>query len=626
MCNYRYIVYPAAIDEVVFDGQGGYDKSYRYEVEVLNAARYFAETVGKITGDTPSVVSQTDYESGNAVMLVLADAPGVEKEGFAIEVSDSLIRIVSPQLRGLCNGLYGMLEDDFGCMFVTPEYDYIPGMSTVYLNEGTRVENPSVEWRYVYAYEADYREKEGGDSEYIGWHNKLRLNGAGTNDWYKWVHTSFYYLPPEEYYDEHPEYYGLYMGKRTYKQGPVSGQLCWTNEEVYQIISGKVLQEMRDNPDLHVWDVSQMDTWESRGVGCQCDDCKALDEREGTPMGSLLTFINRLADDMAREFPDNYISTLAYNYTAEAPAQLRPRDNVIIKLCLMPGDCASSYADPDSKAGRKAHDLVESWGKVAKHLAIWDYNIDFFNYLMPYPILDSLQANNDFYVENNTYGMFHQMSADKGGDFAEINSYIMARLMWNKDVDVQSLFNKYLTVRYGAAAEHIARYYDALATNVEKSGKDMYIYSSVENNRSGYLSPVAIDEYIDIFEDAEAAVADDARALEAVQKAKTGVMFAKAEQFSADMKGRRSALEETVSLCNKFGITSLIEGDNGNELQTFYDRNLAEIKAIPAIVIAMILACALTEGVIAAVVCIIRYRIVKGEWPKIRSGKSSAAN
>lgn len=601
--EYSLIVCP----EGVLTEEGG----GRSETELRAAAEYFRTALERVTG-AAFALSEED-PGGKAIRITLDADCGIERGGHGLTIAEEGITFVSSDADGLTAALYAFLEERLGCMFVSPEYDYIPRLDTVYLDAAEEEYVPSVQWRYVYSDEADVpKNDEGQRAEYGSYrYSKLRLNGAANNDWYAWVHTSFTYVPPEEYFDEHPEYFSLYRGRRTYEQGPVSGQLCWTNEEVYEIISDKVLQQMRENPDKHIWDISQMDTWESRGVGCECDACKEIDEREGTQMGSLLTFINRLADEVKAEFPDNYISTLAYNYTAQPPETLRPRDNVIIKLCLMPGDCASSYADPQSSSAKKAHDLVEAWGKVAEHIVIWDYNIDFHNYMMPYPILDQLRENNEFYLDNNVYGMFHQMSADKGGDMAELNSYIFARLMWDRDVDVQALFDKYLTVYYGAAAPYIAEYYGDLASNLERSGDDLYIYAPPVRYSLSYLSSSAIDGYLAVLGKAEQAVADDPALLARVEAVEKSVLFVKAAQFSADMSGRSAALEKFVRICADQGVTSLLEGEgNGDEIAEFYNGMKTQINAIPAIVIAMIVGAALFAVGIAAL-CVSVYSKIK---------------
>lgn len=595
---FNYIVYP---DELF---SGGTD---RYIQELESAVEFLSTALETMTGGETELVSRSQYDEkgGKAFILETDETLDVGNGGYSLNVSQQSIEIKAKDFSSLSGGIYAFLEDKLGCMFVSPEYDYIPKSNTVWVDECQIKHTPSIEWRYVYSYEADIRKNEDGSENYGGWNSKLRLNGAGSNDWYAWVHTSFTYVSPDEYFAEHPEYFSLYRGKRTYKQGPVSGQLCWTNEDVYNIISQKVLQQMRENPDIHIWDVSQMDTWESRGVGCACDKCKEIDEREGSQMGSLLTFINRLADDVAKEFPDNYISTLAYNYTQDPPKNIKPRDNVIIKLCLMPGDCASSYANPNSSDSEKANKLVSDWGKVAKHIVIWDYNIDFHNYLMPYPILDRLKENNDFYIENNVYGIFHQMSADKGGDFSELNSYIFARLMWDKNTDVQEVFNKYLTVYYGNAAPYIAQYYGELDKNVVSSGIGLYIYAKPWQYSTSYLSTKNIDKYLEIFENAKQA-ADDETIIKRVEKAQTGALFSKAYQFSTDMKGRKNALDEFMRICKENNITSLIEGEqNGDELQNFYNTKTREIKSTPFIIAGI---CLVLIALVSFVVAVILHR------------------
>uniref|UniRef100_UPI004027209B DUF4838 domain-containing protein n=1 Tax=Eubacterium sp. TaxID=142586 RepID=UPI004027209B len=595
---FNYIVYP---DELF---SGGTD---RYIQELESAVEFLSTALETMTGGETELVSRSQYDEkgGKAFILETDETLDVGNGGYSLNVSQQSIEIKAKDFSSLSGGIYAFLEDKLGCMFVSPEYDYIPKSNTVWVDECQIKHTPSIEWRYVYSYEADIRKNEDGSENYGGWNSKLRLNGAGSNDWYAWVHTSFTYVSPDEYFAEHPEYFSLYRGKRTYKQGPVSGQLCWTNEDVYNIISQKVLQQMRENPDIHIWDVSQMDTWESRGVGCACDKCKEIDEREGSQMGSLLTFINRLADDVAKEFPDNYISTLAYNYTQDPPKNIKPRDNVIIKLCLMPGDCASSYANPNSSDSEKANNLVSDWGKVAKHIVIWDYNIDFHNYLMPYPILDMLKENNDFYIENNVYGIFHQMSADKGGDFSELNSYIFARLMWDKNTDVQEVFNKYLTVYYGNAAPYIAQYYGELDENVVSSGNGLYIYAKPWQYSTSYLSTKNIDKYLEIFENAKQA-ADDETIIRRVEKAQTGALFSKAYQFSTDMKGRKNALDEFMRICKENNITSLIEGEqNGDELQNFYNTKTREIKSTPFIIAGI---CLVLIALVSFVVAVILHR------------------
>ena len=55
-------------------------------------------------------------------------------------------------------------------------------------------------------------------------------------------------------------------------------------------------------------------------------------------MGVLLNFVNKVADEVGKKYPDVKIDALAYQYSHKPPRKIRPRDirprdNVQINLC-----------------------------------------------------------------------------------------------------------------------------------------------------------------------------------------------------------------------------------------------------------------------------------------------------
>ena len=51
-----------------------------------------------------------------------------------------------------------------------------------------------------------------------------------------------------------------------------------------------------------------------------CDDCVAVYEEEGGHYsGTMLRFVNAIARDVAKDYPNVYIDTFAYLQTASAP-------------------------------------------------------------------------------------------------------------------------------------------------------------------------------------------------------------------------------------------------------------------------------------------------------------------
>lgn len=579
---FNSVVYPDYLDAINFDENNEYSSVDRYKVELKNSSVFLKNALEQMTDDYDKVdlIPQSKYDGSNAIILKVDENDTVSSQGFRLKIEENSVTVLSVFEQGVTNGIFTFLEDYLGCMFLAPDCDYIPKHDTLKLNAGEKVFEPAFKWRSVYSQGTEKVPVLKNKSDYLGWHTKLRLNGAGGDNWGSWCHSSFRFISPGEYFKDHPEYFSLYKGKRIHEQGPVSGQLCWTNEDVYKIISEKLFSQMAENPDVHIWDVSQMDTWINRGVGCQCKKCREIDDREGTQMGSLLTFINRLADECSHRFPDNYISTLAYNYTAEPPKTLRPRDNVIIKLCLMPGDVATDYENPRGEWAKEAHKVVSQWGKVAKHILIWDYNVDYHGYYIPFPLVDSMSANNRFYLENNVYGIFHQMAYETRAQDAELHAYLFSKLMWNKDADVKALAERYIEKYYGDAAPYISEYYSAVQRNVHKYGQPLYIYAQPDAYRFGYLSDKCLKEYNAILDKAVESVKGNEELTKRVRRERLGVLYVKAKKLSLNKKGRISALEEFYAICKENGITDYMEG-KPKDLDNFYIKTKKEISTLP---------------------------------------------
>jgi hypothetical protein len=47
-------------------------------------------------------------------------------------------------------------------------------------------------------------------------------------------------------------------------------------------------------------------------------------------MASILTFVNKIAEAIEKEFPDKEIITFSYTYSVQPPKTIKPRKNVII--------------------------------------------------------------------------------------------------------------------------------------------------------------------------------------------------------------------------------------------------------------------------------------------------------
>ena len=92
-----------------------------------------------------------------------------------------------------------------------------------------------------------------------------------------------------------------------------------------------VLERIRRDPDATFYGVSQND-W--RGY-CECTNCAAVDAEEASHAGTMVRFVNAIAEAVEKEFPGKFIETLAYQYTRKPPKITKLRHNVIPCLCTI---------------------------------------------------------------------------------------------------------------------------------------------------------------------------------------------------------------------------------------------------------------------------------------------------
>ncbi len=445
----------------------------------------------------------------------------LKEDGFVIKTDSLRLIIAGGNEKGTLYGVYTFLEKYLGCRMYSPKVRIVPHQNKITLGKIDDTEIPVISFRDTH-YRATW------DAGYIDWH-KLDHDATGhRTEWGMWVHTFNSLVPPETYFEEHPDYFSMVDGKR------IPRQLCLSNPNVLEITIQNLRKKIAQNPEAKYWSVSQNDNRDY----CRCDKCRAIDEREGSPSGSIINFVNQVAD----QFPDKMISTLAYEYGRQAPKTLKPRDNVNIMLCSIEVTRDKPIADDPASAGF-AKD-VEDWGKIAKDIIVWDYVIQFNHLVSPFPNLHVLQPNIQFFVQNGVSAMFEQGNREVGGEFAELRAYLISKLLWNPYENVDSLMNDFLAGYYGAAAGPIRKYIDEMREALLRSGQPLRIFGSPMEAESSYLTPELIARYQGLFDEAEAKVADNAEVLERVRIARLPLEYAVMEQAKKHFAGENGVFQK----------------------------------------------------------------------------------
>ncbi len=466
--------------------------------------------------------------------------------------------------KGLIYGVYGFIEKYLHCKKLSDGPAIITTAKQVLVPGSIRDESkPQFIYREVY-YPASQ------DPEYLEWNRLQQFEDL----WGLWGHSYDKLAPAKTYFSTHPEYYAEVKGKRQ------PTQLCLSNENVYKIVVDGLKTRMAQNPDAIYWSVSPNDDIDD----CACDKCKAANDEQGSPSGSLIKFVNRVAG----AFPDKVITTLAYGYTHRAPKSLKPLNNVYIFLSNIDAYRDKPLATEGSAAAFR-NDL-KAWRALTPNLFVWDYITQFTNYLAPFPNFHTLQPNMQFMKENGVKGMFVQGSGDTYGEWAELRSYVTAKLLQNDTANVKELTAGFLKDYYGAAAPFLQQYIDLIQEKMIASHRKLDIYGNPVNEWNSYLTPELLDEYSAIFDKAEAATDGNGTLQERVTRARLPLEYTVLQEmrfygiekygiFIREKNGDwslRPNLEKKVSRfvdnCKKAGVKEMSEGGvNPDQYQAEWD-------------------------------------------------------
>ena len=500
--------------------------------------------VGKISACQLPIVQGTKPNKGD---VVLGGTPisEVTEDGFNISTKDGILRI-SGRDKGIVYGIVTLLEQYLGVDYWGENEYSFTRSKTISFPSFSKIDNPAFRHRQTQCYALQT------DSIYKWW-NRLEEPSEVFAASY-WVHTFDKLLPSSIYGKEHPEYYSYFKGKRHPGQ---ASQWCLTNPEVFEIVAQRIDSIFRANPGKNILSVSQND---GNYTNCTCENCKAIDDREGALSGSVIYFLNKLA----ARFPDKEFSTLAYLYTMKPPKHIKPLPNVNIMLCDI--DCDREVSLTENASGKEFVKAMEGWAGITNNIFVWDYGINFDNYLSPFPNFHILQDNIRLFKKNHVTMHFSQIAGSRGGDFAELRAYLVSKLMWNPEADVDSLMKRFLNGYYGEAAPYIYQYIKVMEGALIGSGQRLWIYDSPVTHKNGMLKPALMRRYNDLFNAAEKAVTADQQFLKRVQRARLPLQYSELEiartENGMDLKEIESKLALFEARVKEFKVPTLNERSN----------------------------------------------------------------
>ena len=466
------------------------------------AAKEWNRHLLKLTGGQAEIL-HAEPSDGRCIELVLAPLVCGDEDSFSLHADDRKLT-VRGGTRGVLYGVFEILETYGGVGWYSRTYTHIPRLERLTVPAPLdRVERPAFDVRWP-GWSAQ-RDMDG----LLALH--LRLNGtgvAGRRPAYGGVryrfgkgwtsHTYNRLCPVEKYGNRHPEYFSEIRGRRRLAQT----QLCTTNPDVREIACSNLFAAIRGDPSADVWQIEQNDYY----FHCECPKCAAIDAREETHAGAALEFANFLAGRVAREFPGKTLQFSAYQFTRKPPKFLRPADNMVVELAAIECDYSRPFGSADdAPMNREFMEDLEGWCRIAPRINLYDYTTNYRRYMHPFPNLDAIAGNIRYYRDHGVKILYSEGSGAAHADLAELKPWLVSKLAWNPDMDLEELVGAFCRGHYGKAAPNVLDYIRASRACV-KPGTLMSVF---DDCRPSLYTDSFLDGQLANFREAEKAVADD---------------------------------------------------------------------------------------------------------------------
>ena len=513
------------------------------------------------------------------------DMETIPYDGIEIHLKNNKLLLTGHQQRGTLYAVNTFLEDVLGVRWWTSTEQKIPSYNTFELHPLNISYAPKLIYReafYMDAFDPIFATQ----MKCNGFNQNIAPEYGGHHRFAYFVHSFFSLIPPEKYFGEHPEWFSEIDGERRHEHA----QLCLANDEMRKELTKNAIDTLRKNPVAKFISISQNDC---QGF-CTCEKCSQIAEEEGAQSGLLIRFVNQVAEEIEKEFPDVFVETLAYQYTREPPKYAQPRQNVVVRLCTI--ECSFVHPLTDGE-NRSFYDDMHGWSKIAKQLFIWDYVTNFSSYMMPHPNLRVLAPNIRLFVEHGAIGLFEQGDAYcTAGDFVRMRNWVISHLMWNPALDEKKLTEEFLAGYYGnKAAPILLEYFDTLLNRAESTGEHIGCFMETTDN---WLDYETLCKATALFDQAiDAAIRESGNDSEFVYRLRRERLplehvwlreYYKFERF-AEAKGVRfvgpaepmQACIDFFDMCEKYGVKAYREYDTPEDFDEFKVNTFFRFGSLP---------------------------------------------
>jgi len=557
------------------------------------AAAQLQQYLQQITGANFPIKSEKDV-SENAPQILVGVGARVKvllprqnwnslgNDGIVIKTVGRNLILAGGRPRGTLYAVFQFLEDEAGCRWWTPAEKGIPHKSTFTVGELDTIYTPPFSYRenlttemYDPAFATTLKENGHFEKQPEEWGGHYQILG--------WCHTLTRLIPPEKYFQEHPEWFsdpanhGLPCTANSVMPKAGATQLCLPAPGLLEEVTKNAMEWIHENPNAGYISISESDV----APYCQSDACKAFDDREGSQSGLYVDFVNKVAAEIHQQYPHFMVETLAYHGSENPPKTIRPADYVIIRMAPIGADYGHAI---NSDWNKEVRDNILGWSAIAPNLFIWNYVTNFHYGMLPHPNRANLANDLRFFAVHHVKGIFEQGDnfTNGVGDFVQLRAWLLGHLMWNPQLDQEQLTDEFLNGYYGAAGPYLKQYLDLIQQSYLVQDCKLSTY----NDDFSFLTLDVMNHATQLFQQAMDAVAEQKVLLERVRREKLSLdlawiiryktlkrIAAQEEKTFSGPADPLQAIDQFAATARQFGVRNYSEGGK-------FDDYIPQLKAL----------------------------------------------
>ena len=507
------------------------------------AAAELAQYLKKITGCDFAVMSENQVAAGQKAayvgQTVYAHNNGVDyksldqEEWIIRSMSDGNLILTGGKLRGILYAVYDYLERQGGVRWLDETVEVVPFNPMLAAGTWNLRRKPCFGNRWIFD-RLDWFPAAGRFKE----HNKGFSYSQADNGMARLIggqrphHTFFDYC--SSWPKDRKELFSRNEAGEavipTSGEGP--GQICMSNPEARRRTLAQLRAFIRNDraeaaakgyPPPLIYDISQNDN----NQYCVCTNCKALAEREGSYAAPLLDFINHIAREIHREYPEIFIRTFAYQYSEKPPRTIKAEPNVIIHLAQVGIEFGAGYYTYDTLRALEhpfnaaTRNLLKQWAQHADHIARWDYWTLYPLHPEPYVRVHAIPKDLKLYRDNHVSFLFAEYENPHWNNFFPLTRYLGYKLMDDPDRDAEEVITMFMENYYGKAAGTMRRLLDYIQKRQDEYAQRI---AGVDVSRREYLDDSFFVTAFRLLDQAEREAGTDADTVKRIRRERPALL------------------------------------------------------------------------------------------------------